>query len=229
MSAAERRGLWLRGVTLLLALFCLWLTDIQSSTSARASSSLPNPWPPVVGKSYPEMELLDSEGHKVRISDFHGSVVLIEPVGMSCAACQAFSGGEEKGGFAGVLPQGGLPSVRELLKTYAANTSLDDEHLQFVQILLYDSKMGVPSVEDAAAWARHFGFQGKKNHHVLVGTKEIQGQIAYNLIPGFQLLDKNSVLRSDATGHNPKDNLYTTLLPLLPSLLKEASEVSPSS
>lgn len=209
---------------LLLSLLCLWLTDIPTSTLAGASPSplaYLSPWPPEIGKSYPDLELLGADGKKVKLSEFKGSVLLIEPVGMNCPACQAFAGGQEKGGYEGVTPQAGLPPLEELLKTYAEGMTPEDERIQFIQILFYDPKMGVPTPEDAARWAKHFGLEGKKNHHVLVGSKDLQGPIAYNLIPGFQLIDKNFVLRADSTGHNPHDNLYQTLFPMLAKVMKE--------
>ena len=201
----------------MLALLCLWIC--ASVGSSRALGLDPaQPWPPAVGRPYPDLELLDESGTPVRLSRFRGSVLLIEPVGMSCPACQAFSGAGRSGGFGGVTPQGGLPAVDELTRQYA-QASLDDDHIQFVQILFYDLKMGAPTVEDARRWSKHFGFDKKKNHHVLVAPKELQGSVAYNLIPGFQLVDKNFVLRSDSTGHHPKDNLFSTLLPLMKKLL----------
>ncbi len=41
----------------------------------------------------------------------------------------------------------------------------------------------------------------------------------YNLIPGFQLIDRDFVLRYDASGHHPRDSLWDDLLPAIPRLL----------
>ncbi len=40
-------------------------------------------WPPELGKPYPDLELVDQTGKKVRLSSFKGKVLLIEPIGMS--------------------------------------------------------------------------------------------------------------------------------------------------
>jgi cytochrome oxidase Cu insertion factor (SCO1/SenC/PrrC family) len=40
-------------------------------------------WPPTAGERYPDLELLDFRGAPVRLSDFEGRVLLIEPVGMT--------------------------------------------------------------------------------------------------------------------------------------------------
>jgi len=44
-------------------------------------------WPPEVGEPYPDATLIDQEGNPVKLSSFKGSVLLIEPIGMTCAAC----------------------------------------------------------------------------------------------------------------------------------------------
>ena len=49
-------------------------------------------WPPRLGEPYPDLTLIDQTGQPVRLSSFKGSVILIEPVGMTCSGCQAFSG-----------------------------------------------------------------------------------------------------------------------------------------
>jgi hypothetical protein len=51
-------------------------------------------------------------------SSFKGIVILVEPVGMNCPACNAFSGGIQKGGYKGTHPQNGLPSIEQLFPKY---------------------------------------------------------------------------------------------------------------
>ena len=82
--------------------------------------------------------------------------------------------------------------------------------------------MGVPGPEDAKKWAEHFHFDRSKNRIVLAGAKEFLApenyNASYNLVPGFQLIDRDFILRSDSTGHNPHDGLYTQLLSMVPQL-----------
>jgi len=47
------------------------------------------------------------------------------------------------------------------------------------------------------------------------------------MIPGFFLIDKDFILRSDSTGHRPKHNLYTQLLPELSVLLQSVNLEQP--
>lgn len=47
------------------------------------------------------------------------------------------------------------------------------------------------------------------------------------MIPGFFLLDKNMILRGDATGHRPKHNLFTELLAKIPELLIANASAEP--
>ena len=180
-------------------------------------------WPPEVGKPYPALELVDSKGKIIHLADFKGKVIVVEPVGMTCPACNAFSGGKDKGGFKGAEVQGGLSSSEAFFPQYAG-VSLHDSRIVFVQLLLYNMQMQGPTQDDAALWAEHFGLDKSDNTYVLAGGKELVSPASYNLIPGFQLIDKDFILRSDATGDSPKESIWTSLLPMVPKLLKETEE-----
>jgi len=177
-------------------------------------------WPPEMGKEFPDLELIDQTGKKVRISDFKGSVILIEYIGMTCPACQAFSGAHDVGAYGGIKPQKGLKSIEKFCPIYSKGVRLSDDRVIFIQILLYSMSMGAPTVEDAKKWAKHFRLDRSKNQIVLAGKEELLGKASYDLIPGFQLVDKDFILRSDSTGHHPRNNLYTELLPMMPELIK---------
>jgi hypothetical protein len=185
-------------------------------------------WPPRLGEPYPDLELIDQTGQPVRLSSFKGSVILIEPVGMTCPACQSFAGAHRLGSYEGVVPQEGLPSIEELLPRYAQGLSLSDDRIVFVQLLLYSMSMGPPTPADARQWAEHFRVDRAKNHVVLAGTKELLGPASYEMIPGFHLVDRNFILRVDSTGHQPRHSLFTELLPMVPRLLEESPVVKTS-
>lgn len=176
-------------------------------------------WPPRLGEPYPDLTLIDQTGQPVRLSSFKGSVILIEPVGMTCPACQAFSGAHRRGSFGGITPQQGLPSIEELFPRYAGGLSLSDDRIVFVQILFYSMSMEAPRPADARRWAEHFGIDRAKNHVVLTGTKDLLGEASFNMIPGFHLVDRNFIFQADSAGHNPRHNLFTHLLPMVPQLL----------
>lgn len=187
------------------------------SSSGTAASSV-SPWPPQLDSKYPDLELMSTSGKKVKLSSYTGKILLIEPIGMSCPACQAFVGADTKGGFEGGSAQTGLPSIESMLEKNGISPS--DSRLVRVQLLLYSPSMGAPTLEQAQAWGKHFGFGNGANELILFGDSSFINNASYNLIPGFQLVDKDFVLRSDATGHSPKNDLYRELLPLLKSSLK---------
>ena len=176
-------------------------------------------WPPLVGEKYPDLELTDHRGRRFKLSSLRGKLILVEPVGMPCKACQAFAGGHKKGGYQGVAPQPGIPSIEELLKNYGGGARANDRRLVVVQLLLYDMMRKAPALDDAKRWAKHFGLERKANHYVAVPTKDLRSNATFNMIPGFQLIDRSFVLRYDATGHNPKHNLYRDLIPALGKIL----------
>jgi len=184
----------------------------------KALQAFPTFWPPVVGRTYPEIELCDLTGKKVKLSSYAGRVILLEPIGMSCPACQAFVGGEKKGGINGDTPQGGTSSLESYLA--AAGVSPTDTRVVHVQLLLYGPNMGVPTLAEAQAWAKHFDFGRRSNEVILIGDQRYINQHSYDMIPGMQLIDKNFVLVCDATGHNPRSSLFGELIPSVSKLLR---------
>lgn len=185
------------------------------------SKAVPVAWPPRLGKLYPDLTLTNRNGQLVQLSSFKGNVLLIEMIGMNCPACQAFSGGNRKGGYQGIAPQANLPSIQEILAETVPGLALGKGKLVLIQILLYDMQMHAPGQADAAAWARHFGLDPERAEHVLAGGPELIGPSSYAMIPGFQLVDQNFVLRMDSTGHSPKHSLEGELIPFAARLVKK--------
>jgi hypothetical protein len=76
------------------------------------------------------------------------------------------------------------------------------------------------------AWAEHFHRNRFKNEVALAGSADLLQprcrQASYNLIPGFQLVDKDFVLRHDATSDSPKINLWRDLIPKIAAFAREA-------
>ena len=220
-----------RPVTLLVLalLLLLWAAacgfEMQPDGGTRAAPD--HVWPPRVGDAYPNLRLLRTSGDRIELESFRGRLILLEPIGMDCPACNAFAGGSRSGGFQGVRPQAGLPAVDEILLDYAGGVSLADDRLVFVQLLLYSpGRQQAPSLELARRWAAHFGFEESENRVVLVGEDYLIGPASYDMIPGFQLIDRDFVLRYDASGHRPRHDLWRELMPAIPRLLAEADPTS---
>jgi hypothetical protein len=188
-----------------------------------AEAESPLAWPPVLGESYPDLELVDQNGDKTRLSAFRGKIILVELVGIPCGACQAFSGGREVGAFRGGSVQGNLESIEKYAQRYG-NFDLDAQlaagRVVFVQLLLFDEKIYAPKAEDAAAWAKHFGMDRGKNRIVLVGTSGLATRQSYDMIPGFHLVDRDFKFDRDSAGHKPRHNLYNDLLPRMRELIE---------
>ena len=199
-------------------------TGDQCKLQARAATEtarLGVHWPPRLSEPFPDLELIDNRGQRVRLSSFKGKVILFEPIGMTCPACQAFTGAHQVGALGAITPQQGLASIEELFPKYTQGLSLTDDRVVFVQLILYNMSMNAPSIDDARAWANHFRMNRSNNFVVLAGTENLIGQASANMIPGFQLVDRNFVLRFDSTGHQPRHRLFDELLPMVPQLLSE--------
>lgn len=177
-------------------------------------------WPPKVDQLFPELTLINHDGRKFRLSDLKGKVVLVEPIGMTCEACNAFSGGNRRGGFKWVKPQQGLQSIEQYLARYSNGVTLSHDDLVMVQIILYDLTMEAPDLEDARIWAEHFGLDRNPNVYVAFSERDLRGRASSDMIPGFFLVDKGSVVRYDATGHRPRHNLFTQVLPQIARMVR---------
>ena len=186
----------------------------RSRDMALTVAGKPPIWPPQKHRTYPDLELIDQDGEVTRLSDFRGRVILVEPVGIPCEACVAYSGGQHVGAFEGVEPQEGLQSIAEYAQEYGG-IPLDDSRIVHVQLLLFNHALDAPSEEEAQRWARHFNLDRSQNKLVLVGTPSMATKASRNLIPGFQLIDRDFILRADSTGTAPQDDLYSDLLPML--------------
>lgn len=192
----------------------------QGRDSTLTWMGYPPTWPPERSRTYPDLTLIDQDGNPTRLSDFKGHVILLEPVGMSCPACIAFSGGKQKGPFQGIEPQENLDSIQHYARNFG-RVHLADPRIVFVQIILFNENMEAPSLKEVQAWARHFDFRRDRNQIVLAGTPEMVTEASRAIVPGFQLIDKSFVLRRDSTGQDPVDNLYHEFLPTLRELVKE--------
>ena len=97
--------------------------DETPVAQAASQADAPSVWPPRVGEPYPDLHLVDQTGRVTALSSFKGRVLLVEMVGMTCPACQGFSGAKRLGTFGGVA-DGGLPPIDDLVRsTRAASRS----------------------------------------------------------------------------------------------------------
>ena len=199
---------------------------IATSTACTEPEPPIAPWPPVVDQPFPDLTAPDHRGERVRLSSLRGKVLLIEPIGMSCPGCVAFCGGQEYGAFEGHAPQQGLGSLESYFGEYTGGVDLGDEDITVVQMLFFNPAMQTPTVEEATRWHEHFRLAERQNHIVLIGPESIR-EASYASVPGYWLVDRDFVLRTDSTGHNPRDDLYSELMPLVPKLLARAASAAP--
>jgi len=193
----------------------------ESGEDTSTTDRLVEFWPPIDGQRYPDLVLEDSHGQLVRLSDHAGKVILVELAAVPCEGCQAFSGGHQYGGFAGIGVQPGLDSIHQYAREIASINLTSSEDVLFVQLLLYGKGMGAPTSEETRAWAEHFRIHDSDHQFVLRGDSSMVNHTTYSMIPGFHLIDRDFILRSDSCGHQPKANLYTDLLPKLARLSRQ--------
>lgn len=176
-------------------------------------------WPPVRGDKFPDLMLTDQTGQTVQLSDFAGKIILVEYAAIPCEGCQAFAGGKQYGAFGNFTVQAGLESIEHYAQQYAGVT-LGSEDVVFVQVLLYGRSVSAPTQAEVNGWAEHFHMDRDANQIVLRGDPSMLSRQTYEMIPGFHLIDRDFVLRSDSCGHHPHDDLYKDLLPMLRTMAR---------
>jgi hypothetical protein len=214
------------GVVLFLIGAALLFVELRDPTPAERRPAQPAHvgeigWPPVLDQPYPPLVLLGIDDQWHALADLKGRPVLIHVIGMGNPASNAWAGAgdDPERGFRGVIPQVGLGTLRENLQQHAGGVALDDPRFAVVHLLLADPAGHAPSVADAREWAARFGVDGLRNHLALVGDARLATAAGLAMVPGFQLLDRDLVLRRDSTGEQPKHDLHRDLLPELARML----------
>jgi hypothetical protein len=189
--------------------------SVESAASMEEIASLPNKtegWPPRLQATFPSVALTDHTGASFSMSSLIGKPVLVEFVAMTCAGCQAWSGGHSYGGFEGFAVQGGLESIEKYFTQYTGLKLLGGP-VQFVQIVFYNTTLTSPTPQQLSSWRTHFHFDGYSNVHVVTGGEALRNKESFSRVPGFLLLDKEGIVQFEALGHSPRHNLYRELLP----------------
>jgi hypothetical protein len=189
-----------------------WISQLAS-----ARNTLSN-WPPVVGKTFPQFELFDHTGERFSMASLRGKPTIVEFISMSCAGCQAFAGGNEFGPFRGLASQVNLETFETYVRQYSG-VDLNSGKVNFVIAVVYIDKLKAPTTQDLSDWRSHFQL-GRHGNTFIVSSSDLANGASFKMIPGFMLLDQNQVVLFDSTGHHPTHNLYTELLPAVPTLLK---------
>ncbi len=186
------------------------------------NKNLPNPWPPKMNQKYPDIDLIDQSGGDFRLSDLKGRVLLVEYIDMSSPASQAQSGGALFGAYGATtyVDEVSEPISDVLRQSTGGAISLPHPHILEVKIIVYGDGGGQASRDDAQNWASHFSLKQEEGVIVAVPVKDIRDHATNELIIGYQLVDKNMMMRVDSTGVEPTHSLKMTLAPLVPRLVK---------
>jgi hypothetical protein len=194
---------------------------IESPSRMAALAAVPNTtpgWPPVEGQPFPEVPLVDHLGRPFSMASLRGRPVLVELVSMTCAGCQAWSGGGERGAFDGLASQEGLPPIERTFGEWTGH-ELHGGELSFVQLVVYDTALEPPTPEALAAWRDHFGLVGDHTR-VVTGGAGLANVESMRRIPGFLWLDADGTVVVDAAGPASPHDLYDDLLPIARAALE---------
>ena len=180
-------------------------------------------FPPAKGQMYPDMRLVDQDGNPFNVEDFKGQVVFVELAAIPCGGCQAFAGANEKGGYLTSKVQSNLKSIHHYVDRFCDMEPGRD--FVFVQLLIYNNDLKAPTQEEVAGWADHFGMKTEDRQYVVGAPPAILNQKTRDAIPGFHLIDLQGKLVADSCGHQPTDDLFSDLLPMLADLAKRKKRV----
>lgn len=195
--------------------------SVETEDRMAAISAMPNTdpdWPPVLGRAFPNGEYFDHRGAPFSFSALRGKPVLIEFIAMTCAGCQAWSGGGRYGAFENFAVQRGLDSIENYFAQYTGGLTLSGGELSFVQLVNYNIRLNSPTPQQLAAWRSHFHLTAP-NYFVISGGERLRNSETFRRIPGFALLDRDGVMRFEALGHQPRHDLYRELLPAIRKMI----------
>lgn len=194
------------------------------ASGGNLNQNLPKIWPPKMNSVYPDLELYDQKGQKFMLSSLAGHVIIVEYIDALSPISQAQSGSATHGLYYGAktqeLNRQALPFSDVIKKHTNGAFLLPNDNIFELKIIVYGADATAASRDDAEQWAQHFKLKEADNVIVAVPSKDMRGDESQSLITGFQLLDKNMVLRVDSSGVMPKHNLQMTLVPLVPKLIR---------
>ncbi|MBI1301514.1 MAG: hypothetical protein GC137_07635 [Alphaproteobacteria bacterium] len=199
------------------------LQDSLAGVEGARNPYIPENWPPAMNMIYPDLKLVDYTGQAFDLSSYAGRVIIMEYIDMNDPISQAQSGA----GVVGALPgtyveqdETNSETFEEVFrKTALADITLPNANLLHIKVIVYGSNGAQASVDDAEKWAKHFDLKKSDNFIVAVPEKDFRGKETLQILAGYQLLDKNLVLRADSAGVTPKHNLRLTLIPLAEKLI----------
>jgi len=186
------------------------------------NENLPDQWPPKMNQLYPEIELIDQKGQAFRLSDLKGSLLVVEYIDITSPVSQAQSGARSFGvyGAANEFDARSLTFLEYFNKVGGDAVNFENFDVIAVKIIVYGEAGAAGSRDDAQNWADHFGMERDDGVIVAVPSKDLRGEKSDRLIGGYQLIDKNMLLRVDSSGPIPKHNLEMTFMPLFLKLLR---------
>ncbi len=189
------------------------------------NKNLPDEWPPRMNNPYPELELIDQEGKEFFLSDLKGKVIIMEYVDISLPKSQAQSGAALAGPYYGGDPEDIDKSIELFSEILRKNTetkmTLPNPNVIHLKVIIYGEAGAQASRDDAQGWAEHFNLRKTDNVIVAVPKKDMRSDETQGIITGYQLIDKNMILRVDSAGTLPKHNLQLTFVPLVPKLIRQ--------
>ncbi|PCI56350.1 MAG: hypothetical protein COB36_06130 [Alphaproteobacteria bacterium] len=193
------------------------------ATVSKGNENLPEVWPAKMNVAYPDFELFDQKGEKFLLSSLEGRVIILEYIDISSPVSQAQSGSAAVGVYFGAksqeLNKEAQPFSNVIKKVTNGAFMLPNDNILELKIIVYGADGAPGSRDDAEQWAQHFKIAESENVIVAVPALDMRSEESQSLVRGFQLLDKNLILRVDSSGVMPKHNLEMTLVPLVPKLI----------
>ena len=172
-------------------------------------------WPPRLGKPFPDIAFVDHRGKAVRLADYRGKLLLVEPVVMNCKACNSLADRYSRGAYLGAEKQDGMPNMDELLRRFGKGLTLSHPDILHVQLILYDLTNDRPDPEDAKLWSEHFRFDRDPNVVVLVPAQDPRNRKSFETIPGVWLVDRDQTVIANAAASNRGATIWDDVMPLV--------------
>ena len=180
------------------------------------------PWPPLGKGVFPNLTVTERSGNTDSLKNILSGrkAGLVEFVSITCPACHSFAGaGDGKSPMPGFSAQPGLPSLEQLIQSFA-HVSAHNSSLGIILLVLFNKSNDPASASDLREFSDHYGLGSFSNLNVVAARADLTKKTNVDSIPAFYLLDPKDLTILKYSGKND-GGFYTSLLPELGKIVQK--------
>ncbi|RMG41610.1 MAG: hypothetical protein D6719_08165 [Candidatus Dadabacteria bacterium] len=193
--------------------------DTKKKTTQAISTTKHN-WPPHLNSVYPRLVLPTLAGKRFPLERLKGRPFIVEYADARSPVSQGLAGVNMFRPIFGVSPNISIQPIASYFKRYTGGITISSPDFIYVHILLTGPDGKAPTRDVLRHWVSHFRLKRGPNHIILGGHPDLLTYNVRKIAPGFQVIDRNFVVRASATGIPGDQVIKGTILPELSHIIK---------